>query len=540
MSFFQVFRLASLAFALVAATAPVADQAAADRIHGHVQFLASDELEGRDTGSRGHAIAAQYVAAQFTSLGLKPGGPGGSWFLAVPLRRASHARPQQIRLIVGGTSRLLDNADVGLRPSLAEKQRSIEAGLVFVGHGIVAPSFGIDEYAGLDVKGKIVVALPGTPNGLPGEVAAHLELSKDQVAASKGAIGIAELTYAPAQPGYNPAPGVSRAVLDWVDPSVEGKAGAAGKAGAIGSVLVFSPTLSRQLFAGAPRSLDQVGASSDRPIAGFALPGRLSINDQSAWQDFSSPEVIGLLPGGDPRLAQEYVVLMAHLDHLGVKPVARPGEDAIYNGALDNAAGVATMIEAARDFVQSGKATRRSLLFIANTGEEPGLLGSDYFASHPTVPVKQIVAAVNLDMPLLTYDFTDVIAFGADHSTVGRIVADASRTMNVKVSPDPMPQERLFVRSDHYRLVQRGIPSVFLMTGYANGGKQAWERYLVFTYHQPNDDLRQAIRWGAGARFAELNFRIARALADADQRPLWYRGDYFGDTFAPGEPRAER
>jgi len=329
-------------------------------------------------------------------------------------------------------------------------------------------------------------------------------------------------------------------VLDWVDPSLGGKAGAAGKAGAIGSVLVFSPTLSRQLFAGAPRSLDQVGSSSDRPIAGFALPARMSIAAESAWQDFSSPEVIGILPGGDARLSNEFVVLMAHLDHLGIKPMARPGEDAIYNGALDNAAGVATMIEAAPDFVASGKPPRRSLLFIANTGEEPGMLGADYFTSHATVPLKQIVAAVNLDMPLLTYDFTDVIAFGADHSTVGRIVAEASHAINVTVSPDPMPQERLFVRSDHYRFAQRGIPTVFLMTGYANGGKQAWERYLLFTYHQPNDDLRQAIRWGAGARFAELNYRISRALADADQRPLWYRGDYFGDTFAPGEPRAER
>ena len=189
-------RIASVLFclSLVAATAPVADQMAADRIHGHVQFLASDELEGRDTGSRGHAIAAQYVASQFAALGLKPGGPGGSWFLAVPLRRASHARPQQVRLIVGNRSRLLDNADVGLRPSLTEKQRSIDAGLVFVGHGIVAPSFGIDEYAGLDVKGKIVVALRGTPAGLPNEVAAHLDLTKDQMAAAKGAIGIAELT----------------------------------------------------------------------------------------------------------------------------------------------------------------------------------------------------------------------------------------------------------------------------------------------------------------------------------------------------------
>lgn len=527
------FAAALLSLALVAATVPVADRTAADRIHGHVRFLASDKLEGRDTGSRGHALAARYVASQFAAMGLRPGGTGGGWFLPVPLRRASHARPQQVTLVVGGKARLLDNVDVGLRPSLTEKQRSIDAGLVFVGHGIVAPRLGIDEYAGLDVKGKIVVVMRGAPAGLPPEVAAHLDLTKDQMAAAKGAIGIAELTTGSS--GYNPAPGISRPVLDWVDAS-----GAVGKAGSIGSVLVFSPSLSRQVFQGAQRSLGQVASSADRPISGFPLPVRLSIAATSSWQDFSSPEVIAMLPGGDPRLASEYVVLMAHLDHLGVKPVARPGEDAIYNGALDNAAGVATMIEAARTFVTAGKPPRRSILFIANTGEEPGMLGADYFVAHATVPLSQIVAGVNLDMPLLTYDFTDVIAFGADHSTIGRTVADAASEMGVSVSPDPMPQERLFVRSDHYRFVQRGIPSVFLMTGYANGGRTAWARYLTFFYHQPSDDLAQPIRWTAGARFAELNYRIARALANAETRPLWFANDYFGDSFAPVQPRARR
>ncbi|MEO6581849.1 MAG: M28 family peptidase [Sphingomicrobium sp.] len=523
-----------LGLSLVAATAPVADRLSADRIHAHVQYLASDQLEGRDTGSRGHAMAARYVASQFAAMGLKAGGPGGSWFLPVPLRRARHAKPQQVTLLIGGKARRLDNVDVGLRPSLTEKLRSIDAALVFVGHGIVAPRQGIDEYAGLDVRDKIVVVLGGVPAGLPIEVAAHLDLTKDRIAAAKGAIGIAELTYGRPS-GYNPAPGISRPVLDWVDAS-----GAVGKAGAIGSVLVFSPSLSRQVFDGAPRSLGQVASAADLPIVGFPLPGRLSIVASSHWQDLSSPEVIGMLPGGDPRLAGEYVVLMAHLDHLGVKPVARPREDAIYNGALDNAAGVAAMIEAARTFAKSAEPPRRSMLFIANTGEEPGMLGADYFTAHPTVPLSQIVAAVNLDMPLLTYDFTDVIAFGGDHSTIGRTVAEAGHELGVAVSPDPMPQERLFVRSDHYRMVESGIPSVFLLTGHANGGRAAWARYLAFFYHQPSDDLAQPIRWAAGARFAELNYRIARSLANAEQRPLWYANDFFGDNFAPGKPRAQR
>jgi Zn-dependent M28 family amino/carboxypeptidase len=258
------------------------------------------------------------------------------------------------------------------------------------------------------------------------------------------------------------------------------------------------------------------------------------------WEDFSSPEVIGLLPGADPALKDEYVVLMGHLDHLGVKKDAQPGEDAIYNGALDNAAGVATMLEAARKFADSGKPPRRSVLFIANTGEERGLRGADYFAAHPTVPTDKIVGVVDLDMPLLLYPFSDVIAFGGEHSTVARTIADAAASMGVKVSPDPMPEEAIFVRSDHYRFVTRGIPGILLMTGYANGGEPKWKAFLSGAYHKPNDDLKQPILWDQGARYAELNYRIARALADADQRPLWYRGDYFGDTFAPGQPRAQK
>jgi len=249
---------------------------------------------------------------------------------------------------------------------------------------------------------------------------------------------------------------------------------------------------------------------------------------------------VAILPGSDPRLAGEHIVLTGHLDHLGLKASAKPGEDNIYNGALDNAAGVATLIEAAHEFVQSGKRPRRSVMFVANTGEEIGLRGADYLAVHPTVPADSIVGLVDLDMPLLLYDFTDVVAFGSDHSTIAKAVAAAGKGMGVRVSPDPMPDETLFVRSDHYPFVKRGVPAVFLMTGFANGGQQIWRRWLDDTYHSVKDDLSQPIRWQQGARFAELNYRIARTMADADQRPMWYAGDYFGETFAPAQPKAKR
>jgi hypothetical protein len=532
-------RLSSLGLVAIAgvlmAAKPAAlavDEAAANRVRGHVQFLASDELEGRDTGSRGYNVAAAYVAAQFASLGLKPAGTGGSWYLQVPFRSATHARPPQIDIIANGRSRPATTAEIALRPSLTQKQRSFQAGLVFVGHGIIEPKYGVDEYAGVDVRGKIVLVLRGTPRGLPADAAAHLEQVKDDIALAKGAVGIAELTIAGGRGG-----GIgesSHSVTDWMDPS-----GAVGNTSSRFASLVLAADTSKQLFKGERRSLDQIAASRNAPTRAFVLRTRLSVNAESKWQDFSSPQVVGMIPGSDPRLASEYVFLMGHLDHLGVKDKSAPREDAIYNGALDNAAGIATMLEAAHYFAEAKKRPRRSVIFMANTGEERGLLGASYYITHSTVPVKQIVAAVDLDMPLLLYDFTDVVAFGADHSTVARTVAQAARGMGIAVGLDPMPEQTIFVRSDHYQFVRGGVPAILLFTGYANGGKAKWDEFFARVYHRPNDDLSQPINWNAGARYARLNYEISRILADADQRPLWYRGDYFGDRFAPGQPRAE-
>jgi hypothetical protein len=537
----MIARLAAVPLALLLSAASVpAEDAAAIRVRGHVQFLASDELEGRDTGSRGHAVAAQYVAAQFTSLGLQPGGTGsagGGWYLQVPFRRASHSSPPQVRVRAGNrTTTLAPGIDVALQPSLLEQNRSIDAGMIFVGYGLDEPALGLNDYGGLNVRGKIAVAFSGSPAGLPTDVRAHLDGSKAETAARRGAIGLVEIATDPI--GAPPLFGsMARPHLDWVD-----SAGKTGSTSLLRARLALTAKASERLFDGAPTRLSALRAQarSRMPLRGLALPARLSINAQSAWQDFTSPEVIGLLPGSDPKLAGEYVVLMGHLDHLGIKAGAKPGEDAIYNGALDNAAGIATMIEAAREFVESGKRPRRSILFIANTGEEKGLLGADYFAWHATVPIKQIVAAVDLDMPLLTYDFTDVVAFGAGNSTVARTVAQAAGGMGISVSADPMPEQSIFVRSDHYQFVRRGVPAILLFTGYANGGKARWDYFFAKVYHRPNDDLGQPINWKAGARYARLNYEIARALADSDARPRWYRGDYFGDRFAPGEPRAER
>jgi hypothetical protein len=533
--------LAPLALLSVAAApAPQAvDQAAAQRVRADVEFLASDLLEGRDTGSRGYEIGASYVASQFRAIGLQPGGANGGWFQQVPFRRAVHAEAPRASLVMGNRTIALTPArDFAARSSITQQERNLDLPLVFVGHGISDAKLGIDEYAGLDVRGKIAVVLEGAPPGLPSAVSAHLDSSKGITAAAKGAAGVIEIAQTGQRPGFSRIAYYDRPVVDWVDPTGKTRSQSAS----VGLVASISPEIASKLFSAAGKDFSKVAAASKRPgaIHGFDLRARLKFSDRMEWNDFSSPEVIGLLPGADPALRDQYVVLMGHLDHLGLKTNAKPGEDAIYNGALDNAAGVATMLEAAREFVASGKPPRRSVLFIANTGEEKGLRGADYFAAHPTVPASSIVGLVDLDMPLLLYPFTDVIAFGADHSTVARAVADAAKSMGVAVSPDPMPEETIFVRSDHYRFVTRGVPAILLMTGYANGGEPKWKDFLAKTYHKPNDDLTQKILWDQGARYAELNYRISRTLADADQRPMWYEGDYFGDTFAPGQSRAKR
>jgi hypothetical protein len=422
--------------------------------------------------------------------------------------------------------------EVVLAPSPARARQDVTAPLVFVGYGLHAPRYGIDDYRGIDVRGKIAVMVGDRSPGLPGEVSAVLMDRREQLAASRGAVGaLLILEKLPAR-GRRVEPRTF-----WLD-----KNGSAVRplpqAWVSGTV---TPSVAKRLFEGSGRDVEavmaEVEAQKGRP-APSRLKTRLRLQVSSDWKRFSAPQVLGMLKGGDPALKQEVVVLTAHLDGRGVDPAAAPGSDAIRNGTIDNAAGIAALIEVARSFAAGGPRPRRSILFFANTAEEKWLVGSSYYAANPIVPAHLITSVVNIDTPLITADFKDVIAFGAEHSTIGPVAARAIEQTGLAMIADPMPEQALFVRTDHYSFVEQGIPSIHLQVGYANGGEEQWKSYFASRYHRASDDMTQHIFWSAGPRFAELHHKLVRALADADRRPQWLRGSFLGDLFAPDRPKA--
>jgi hypothetical protein len=533
----MIFRPAIAFTALLLSGTASAQTFSAERVRADVAFLADDLLEGRATGSRGYDVAAHYVAARFDSLGLKPGGTDG-WYQQVPFVTASADPSHPSALTINGT-RFANNEHVIVGPTVAAAAIDQTAPVVFVGYGLEDKTLGLDDYAGLDVRDKIVVYLYGTPDGLPSEVAASLNDKKSELAVSKGAIGaisVAGPSLLKVFPWDKIVKNSALPRMRWVHPDGHVQDPTA----ALRLSALIDQSAGEALFKGTPFDGKLAAVLVDKKARpkGFALPAQIRIERYSLLDKVSSANVLGLLEGSDPVLKNEVVMLSAHLDHLGIMPV--DGPDKIANGAMDNAAGVATMLEAARAFIDSGKRPKRSILFVALTGEEKGLFGSEYLAKYPTASGKKLVANVNLDEPMLTYDFTDVIAFGAEHSTIGQTVGRSAAQMAVKLSPDPAPEQNTFVRSDHYSFVKEGAPAIYLSTGFANGGEAAWKAYEDNRYHDPSDDLSQSINWESGAKFARLNYLIARDLADAPQAPRWYSGDYFGDKFAPGAPKAAK
>ena len=512
-----------------------------DHLRAHMEFLSSDSLEGRGTGTAGYQISAEYVVAQLKGLGISPGGEGGSYFQQVPLIEASRGGAGAFAsMVVAGRETSLDFPDdFIMSPDLVRSESSVTAEMVFVGYGIVAEHRGHNDYAGLDVEGKIVVLLPGRPAAWPSEEGAHLASGREKArhAVERGAVGIVTLHTPREEKVF--AYERNFQFLDVPRMRWQGPDGRVdGDYPQLRGRAYLHPRAAQKLFESAKTSLEEIFAAdlNDEPIAGFTLQAQMTLSKGSKHRKLASPNVAGILRGSDPALQHEYLVYTAHLDHLGMITNS-DGVAEIYPGTMDNAAGIATLLETARVLAADRESLKRSILFLAVTGEEKGLLGAGYFAAYPTVPIQSIVANINLDMPFLGFRFADVIAFGAEHSTLQDVVARAASLEDIRLLPDPMPEEAVFVRSDHYRFVQQGIPAVMLATGFTSvnpdeDGGALFMQFLKERYHQPEDNLLQPIDYGAARIFAEINANIGRAIATQETKPKWNAGDFFGETFS--------
>ncbi len=518
-----------------------APQIRGDAIKAHTQFLASDLLGGREAGEKGYEIAAAYVAAQFEALGLEPAGEEG-FFQYVPLRRRSLVAPgAQFSLIVNGKERTLQNGvEIAVDASSFATDERLEADLVFVGWGITAPSLGFDDYAAHDVKGKAVVLIEGAPASFPGALRAHYSWiqQKERMAAERGAVAVLTLK-SPARERFSPFELVRR-----VRPMPQLAWYGAGRSAEnnVRATVSLSPALASELFAAVGQDIDKIYREADStPPKGFKLPMSMRLARTSLHEDTKSPNVLGVLRGTDAKLRDEYVVVAGHLDSWA-GPAA--GEDRIYNGAVDNAGGVAAMLEVARVIRASGGA-RRSIVFFATTAEEKGLLGSDYYVANPTIPLERIVAAISVDGLMAWHDFAGIVALGEQHSTLGEISLAAARSVGATHAADPIPERGNLALSDQYPFLRSGVPVLFPnpARGTTRAGSEdvaAWDDYENHHYHRPSDDMRLPLRWDVAERWARYIEGVVRGAADAPNAPRWYEADPLAEVFARDDRRAKR
>jgi Zn-dependent M28 family amino/carboxypeptidase len=539
---FVVVALAALATPPVLAQGPSPADDAQTRWWNHVKTLADDSFEGRQTGSEGYRKAAAYVAGQFERAGLKPAGTKG-YFQSVQFTRRRIVEAQsQVALVragaEGGASkdgkedvlRFGDDVTISLR---AELTPSVEAPLVFAGYGLSAPDAGHDDLAGLDLAGKVAVFITGTPASITGAPAAHYQNWGVRWAALKatGAIGAVSIPNPKnmEQPWAQTAPSRLNPVMTLVDPRFNDLAG-------MKVSVTVNPASAERLFSGSGRTFDELAAlaAERKPLPRFALPATLRVRARLESTAIESDNVAALLPGADPALAREHVVLTAHLDHVGVG--APVNGDRIYNGAMDNAAGIATLIEVARHMAAAAERPKRSVLFVAVTGEEHGLLGSRYFAGDPTVPTSSIVANINMDMFLPLYPMKSVMVLGLDESDLGDRVRDVAARSGLAVMADPQPQRNRFTRSDQYSFIRQGVPALAMKVGAEPGSAEAEidARWTKERYHQPSDDLQQPVDVGAAVAFTRLVGALSSEIASHPARPRWKATSFF-KRFEPPE-----
>jgi Zn-dependent M28 family amino/carboxypeptidase len=492
----------------------------------HIQYLASDDLQGRDTGSVGYQKAADYVAKQFADAGLQPAGTSGFMqTMDLEVRQIDESR-SSIELMRNGMGEPLKLGDDVTLHVYGDPAATLKAPAVFVGYGFAVPEAKYDEFAGQDLRGKIAVYITGGPTTIPSALRSHYQSLGERWAALQraGAVGIAVI----GNPKNASVPW-ERSSLARLNPSM----GLMDTKLAAAHGMKFSASINAaqadKWLAGTGHTITELLASADsgEPLPKFPLDVTVRARIAYTQHKVSSMNVLGVLPGSDPKLKSEYVAISAHLDHVGIgQPI---NGDNIYNGAMDNASGVASLIEVAKHLKRDGVHPRRSILFAAVTGEEKGELGSEYFAAHPTMPRNQIVADLNMDMflPLFALKYLEIQ--GLDESTLGDDVRTVAEPRGVIIQADKEPDQNRFTRSDQYSFVKAGIPALAFKFGWVPGTpeEKTFKEWVRVRYHAPSDDLNQPVDAPAAAQFNALLQALAVRVADADGRPSWKPTSFF-------------
>jgi len=493
----------------------------------HVKFLADDSLEGRDTGSEGLKKAEAYAVEQFQKAGLEPAGTQGFY---QPVRFTQYTVDEvksSLALVNKGEShRLSFSDDAFISSRLTHASAGISAGLVFVGYGLQIPEKKLDELGGMDLSGKVVVYIAGSPADIPTSLSAHYQSLGERWKAlhEAGAIGLIAI----ANPASMDIPwsrisiNRNQASMDLAEPGFNETQG-------LDIGVVFNPASAELLFAGSGHTFAELAAlAKDRkPLPHFPLDTSLEATAAILTKPVTSANIVAKLSGTDPALKDEFVVLSAHIDHLGIG--APINGDRIYNGAMDNGSGSALVMDMAASLKAHPESLKRSVLFLLITGEEKGLLGSKYFAAHPTIPAKSIIADINVDMFLPIVPLKVLKIEGLEESDLGTRAAAIAQSLGVKPIPDPEPLRNAFIRSDQYSFIKKGVPAVKMDVGFELGTpeQKIFKDWLTNRYHAPSDDLNQPVDLQAAAFYEEIVRRLLIETANDAARPQWKPDSFF-------------
>jgi Zn-dependent M28 family amino/carboxypeptidase len=480
----------------------------------HVVYLASDKLKGRNVGSPGYDLAADYVADQFKKAGLK------TEFQPVAFIETSLIS-SSLELVRGDRSTKVAIPEEVHTGYTSHSPEELEAPVVFAGYGLVIPEAHFNSLDGLPIKGAVVAYLTGGPENIDGNLRSHYSSSEERWKAlhAAGAVGMISIP----NPKSMEIPW-ARQSLSWGMPRMELADPSMNHSEGLQFSASWDPAKADDLFEQSGHSIDEVldAANSQQPLPRFTIPGKIRVTTRVSSKTINSRNVVGLRLGYEPTIQTEYVVISAHLDHLGEgKPI---NGDGIYNGAMDDASGVASLIEIAKMMPK----TKRSVVYLAVTGEEKGELGSAYFAEHPPVQGR-IVADLNMDMYLPLFPLKWLEVQGLNESTLGRDITEAARLAGVQVQADKEPNHNRFIRSDQYSFIKKGVPSLAFKFGYIPGGpeEKIFKNWYATRYHGVTDDVNQPVDEAAAARFNEILRNLAVWVADADKAPTWLPNSFF-------------